>query len=129
MELLKPYLGPILEALLPVFLLYLVGVLQLARKKAEAWLVANTNDKQREILQKIGQEAFAHAETIFKGMGGQKKLDEAYGYAVQKLLGLGVVMTQEEIQAAIHKAWLEYQAQVNAGSLKEPSTSSEMKPF
>lgn len=108
MELIQPYIDAVVTALIGLLAALLVAGITSVRKKVEAWLEARTTDQQREALHKIAQEAYALVEAQFKGSGAERKLEEAKGYLLQRLNALGISLTDEEIRAAIEKAWLEF---------------------
>ncbi|SDI48668.1 phage holin, LLH family [Paenibacillus naphthalenovorans] len=113
-EVIKPYISEIAQLLLSILAVFLIAALQQVKGRAFAWFEARTNATQRETLKHIGSEAFAHAETLFHDLGGAAKLQAATDYATRKLSDIGIVVTTEEIQAAIHKAWLDYNSQTKA---------------
>lgn len=83
------------------------GLLQLKVKSA----IDTVKDKNnREMLHKIANEAFAHAEALFGSESGRQKLGKAFIYASSKLGNLGIKVTDDEINAAIERACLEYNA-------------------
>lgn len=129
MQTLQPYLDQIVQALLGLLVLMVMAGLNQVKRKATNWLETRTTESQRQLLLTVGREAFTHAETVFKGMGAQQKLDGALDYASQRLTGLGIEVTPAEMRAAVHSAWLDYQAQVKPEALAQPTTSSDMKPF
>lgn len=109
MEQINPYLTTIVTAVIGIFVTLLIGTLRWAQLKVDAWLAARLSVEHRELLHKIAKEAYAHAESIYKGEDGQKKLLQALTYASSRLNGLGISMSTEEIKASIHEAWLAYQ--------------------
>lgn len=66
---------------------------------------------KNEMLHKIASEGFAYAETQFKELKGTAKMNQAFMYVSEKLGKIGIKVTTEEINAAIEKAVLEYNAQ------------------
>ncbi|WP_426453871.1 phage holin, LLH family [Paenibacillus sp. S-38] len=126
-EVIQPYISDIFQTVLTIATLLVLAGLRQVRKKAVDLYNAQTTNEQREVLKKVGVEAFAHAETLFKGMGGEAKLSAALDYASQKLGEFGFKLTSEEIKASIHKAWLDHNAKVKPTKLIDSGTSSDQK--
>ncbi|MFN0222101.1 phage holin, LLH family [Paenibacillus sp. KR2-11] len=127
MEIIQPFVNDITKSVLTITALLLLAGLNQVKSKALELYKAKTTDTQREVLKKVGVEAFAHAETLFKGMGGEAKLDAAFEYASKKLGQLGINLSAEEIKASIHKAWLDHNAKVQPIKLIDSGTSSDQK--
>jgi hypothetical protein len=123
----QPYVGAIVIAILGALTTMAGVALKVVTSKGVAWIESKTTESQRQTLQLVGQEAFAHAETVYKGMGGDAKLQGAVDYASQHLRDAGINVTSPEIQAAISSAWIDNKAKVNPGALAESTTSSDMK--
>lgn len=117
MEQAQPYIISIVTALFGILATIITGSIQKAQKKAEAYYKAHTNEKDRELLHKIGKEAFAWAETIYKEYEGDVKLNKAYEYASDKLKSVGIDVSGDEIRAAIEKAVVDYKAQKAGGKV------------
>jgi hypothetical protein len=76
--------------------------------KIENWIKAHTTAAQREIIKKLGSEAFAYAETVYREKTGADKLKVALAYFNQHMDACGLTnLSTESINAAIHRAWLE----------------------
>ncbi|WP_426447531.1 phage holin, LLH family [Paenibacillus sp. S-38] len=127
MEIIQPHITEIAQSVLTIAALIALAGLRQVKKKALELYNAQTTDSQREVLRKVGVEAFAHAETIFKGMGGEAKLSAAYEYASDKLEQVGINLSADEIKASIHKAWLDHNAKVQPAKLVDAGTSSDQK--
>ncbi|WP_426452035.1 phage holin, LLH family [Paenibacillus sp. S-38] len=127
MEIIQPHITEIAQSVLTIAALLALAGLRQVKKKALELYKAQTTNEQREALKKVGTEAFAHAETLFKGMGGEAKLDAAYEYASKKLAQLGINLSGDEIKASIHKAWLDHNAKVQPAKLIDSGTSSDQK--
>lgn len=106
----QPYIVTIVVALIGVLTTLILAGLKTLQKKAEAWLQARTNESEREILKKIGQEGFAHAEALHKELGGDQKLTQAIQYADKRIRELGLGFGLAEIKAAIHEAVVNHNA-------------------
>ena len=105
----QPYIITIVTAVIGLVATLLLGLLKTLKAKLDIWLDAKLSVEQRNLLHKIGKEAFTHAETVYKYADGEKKLDQAYTYATSRLASLGIKMSEQEIKAAIHEAWLSFQ--------------------
>lgn len=117
MEQAQPYIISIVTALIGILATIITGSIKKAQGKAEEYYKAHTNEKDRELLHKIGMEAFSWAQTLYKEAEGDRKLKEAYAYASEKLAALGVQMTSDEIRAAIEKAVVDYNAKKAGGKI------------
>jgi len=108
-EVIQPYIITIVTALIGAVFAFLSYEAKQIKPKLQAWLDARTTASQREALHRIGQEAFAFAETTWKTLDGNAKLDKALTYATRRLKEVGIEMSPEEIEAAVHDAWLKGQ--------------------
>ncbi|KAA8747094.1 phage holin [Paenibacillus sp. UASWS1643] len=117
MEQAQPYIISIVTALIGILATIITGSIKKAQGKAEAYYNAHTNEKDRELLHKIGMEAFSWAQTVYREYEGDRKLQEAYSYASEKLANLGVEMSGDEIRAAIEKAVVDYNAKKAGGKI------------
>lgn len=106
-EKITQYATEIILALIGLLAVYVKIWLDGLKKKAEAYYDARTTAAQRETLERLGWEAFAFAETVYREMKGPDKLAEAVKYLEDKALRLGINITFEEARAAVEKAWLE----------------------
>lgn len=113
----QPYLATIVLALVGWATTVITGSIKKAQKRAEAYYNAHTNEKDRALLHKIGMEAFSWAEALYKEHDGDRKLEEAFGYASEQLNVLGVSVSGDEIRAAIEKAVVDYNAQKAGGKI------------
>ncbi|MCZ8518902.1 phage holin [Paenibacillus caseinilyticus] len=106
-ELVQPYLQTVLQALVSALALIVIAAVGGLRSKAEGWIETRTTVQQREKLHLIAKEGMALAEAVFKGAGGEAKLQEAEKYVLDHLADIGLNLTSTEIRAAIEKAVLE----------------------
>lgn len=106
----QPYLNAIVTAIIGVLASMVIIGLKTMQSKADEWLEARTTAAQRETIHKVAGEAFALAQTAFKDLGGQAKLEEALSYALKQLGKRGISVSAQEVQAAIEKAYLDYKA-------------------
>ncbi|NEU27006.1 hypothetical protein G3M74_12965 [Paenibacillus polymyxa] len=106
----QPYVTSIVMAFIALLATIATGAIKKAQKKAEQYYVANTSVKDREFLHKIGVEAVAYAESVFKDFEGDKKLQEAIDYVIGRLRVMGINVTEQEIRAVIEKAVQDYNA-------------------
>lgn len=103
----QPYVSTIVLAIVGFLATLILGVINILKAKAGAYIDAKLTATQREMLHRIAGEAYAYAETVLRGAGGEAKLSEALQYASNQLKKRGINVSAEEIQAAIEKAWLE----------------------
>lgn len=106
----QPYLNAIVTAIVGVLATMIIAGLKTLQNKANEWLDARTTAAQRETIHKVAGEAFALAQTAFKDLGGDAKLQEALSYALKQLGSRGISVSAQEVQAAIEKAYLDYKA-------------------
>lgn len=113
----QPYLTTIVLALVAWATTVITGAIKKAQNRAEAYYNAHTNEKDRELLHKIGKEAFSWAEALYKEHDGDRKLQEAFEYASEKLKAVGVDVSGDEIRASIEKAVVDYNAKKVGGRI------------
>ncbi len=104
----QPYITAIVTAIIGVLATMVIAGLKQVQTKVDKWLEARTIAAQRETIHKVAGEAFALAQTAFKDLGGDAKLQEALSYALKQLGSRGISVSAQEVQAAIEKAYLEY---------------------
>lgn len=109
-EQIQPSVTTIVVALVGILTTVVLSLLAMLRTRINLWIDTRTSATQRELLHKIANEAFAHAETMFSSEMGTKKMNEALIYAQDKLSKVGIKVTMEELKAAIHEACLKYNA-------------------
>jgi len=117
MDQVQPYIISIVVAIVGILTTVVLSLLAQLKAKVNVWIDTKTSESQRELIHKIANEAFAYAETVLNSETGRNKLNQAFMYASEKLGKLGIQVTAEEINAAIEKAVLEY----NAHKKKEAS--------
>lgn len=117
MDQLQPYITSIVVALVGLLTTVILAVISKLKVRVNEWIDTKIeeskikiSESQREQLHKIANEAFAHAESMFKTESGIVKLSKAFIYASEKLGLNGIKVTDDEITAAIEKACLEYNA-------------------
>lgn len=125
-EVLQPIVITVVTAIVGLLASYALVAVNKLKDRAAAWLDARTTESDRQTLHKIAQEAFAYAETAFTTPAGDNKLEAALGYAIDKLQAVGIQLSQEEIKAAIHDAWLKYDQGQQAAGLKPNLYNSEI---
>ncbi|WP_025685985.1 phage holin, LLH family [Paenibacillus maysiensis] len=106
----QPYVVTIVTALIGLLATIATSALKKAQQKATEYYVSNTSVKDREFLHKVGVEAVAYAESVFKDFEGDKKLQEAIDYVIGRLRVMGLNVTEQEIRAVIEKAVQDYNA-------------------
>lgn len=106
----QPQVSAIIIYIVGIMATVVLALLAMLKTRVSLWIDTKTSAAQRELLHKIANEAFAHAETMFSDQAGAKKLNEALIYASDKLGKIGIKVTMEELKAAIHEACLKYNA-------------------
>ena len=104
----SPIVSSILLELIKLLALIVLAGFGYLQVKAKASINSIKNKAQRELLHKIADEAFAHAETFFSSESSQIKLNKALSYVSSRLGDLGINLSLEEVRAAVEKACLEY---------------------
>jgi hypothetical protein len=61
----------------------------------------------REHINQLAKDAYAYVERNYAGLADQK-FDQACGYLLDKLAYIGVKISVDEIEAAIQKAWEDF---------------------
>ncbi|KAE8559752.1 phage holin, LLH family [Paenibacillus polymyxa] len=107
-ETIQPAISTIVTAIVGVLVTFALAGINTLKNKANNWLDARTTAAQREVIHKVAGEAFALAQTTFKDVGGVRKMQEALQYASLRLTEQGIVVSPTELQAAIEKAYLEF---------------------
>ena len=110
MDVIQPYIVPILQALVGMLVSIIIGAALSLRVKINKWLASKTNADQRELLHKLSLEAFAFAETVYKNENGPNKLGAAYGYLSKRASDYAIDISVTEIKAIIEKSVLDYNA-------------------
>lgn len=116
MEHIQPYVGEIVSALISILALVVLSFLALLRTRVNLWIDTKISASQRDLIHKIANEAFSYAESTLNTESGRKKLNQAFIYTSEKLGKLGIKVTDEEINAAIEKAVLEYNSKKKQAS-------------
>lgn len=114
---LQPYLNEAVNAaILAICSLAFIGAKKLW-SKASALIDARLTDTQRATLHKLAAEAYAYAETKLAGSGGSNKLKAAEDYVSARLQALGFSVTTDDIQSAIHSAWISVGGNIKAEAI------------
>lgn len=108
----QPYITTVVLAIIGVLATVILRTIALLQAKADSWFDAKLSVSQRELLHKIASEGFAYAQTVYKELGGEEKLQQALVYASDQLEARGIKVAPEEIRAAVEKAYLAYKATV-----------------
>jgi len=89
--------------------------LRTLKDKVQTYYTSKTTHQDRLLLAQIGREAFAFAETVYRGHDGPAKLNEAIKYLLDRAKehGLGDVPMMDA-RAVIESAWLESDRAVKA---------------
>ncbi|WP_339283643.1 phage holin, LLH family [Paenibacillus sp. FSL R5-0486] len=72
---------------------------------------------KNEMIRKAAEEGFALVEQRFKDAYKEDKFDRAYAYTSEKLTRWKIKVPQNEIEAAIEKAVVDYNAQKAGGKI------------
>lgn len=108
LDLLDQALPTLFYLLALVIIFYGRRLLKVWVPKIESWIEANINETTKKIIQDLGQEAFAYAETVYREKNGAEKLKEALAYFNQHMSKYGLTnLNTDVIRAAIERAWLE----------------------
>ncbi|QSF42638.1 phage holin, LLH family [Paenibacillus tianjinensis] len=108
----QPYITTVVLAVVGILAAVILRAVALLQVKADTWFDAKLSVSQRELLHKIATEGFAYAQTVYKELGGEDKLQQALAYASDQLNVRGIKVSKEEIRAAIENAYLKYKATV-----------------
>jgi hypothetical protein len=108
----QPYITAVALAIVGVLATVILRAVGLLQQKANSWFDAKLSVSQRELLHKIASEGFAIAQTVYKDLGGEEKLQQALLYSSDQLASKGIKVSTEEIRAAIEDAYLKYKATV-----------------
>lgn len=109
-ELIQPYITSIVVAVVGILTTIVLGLLASLKTSVKVWINTKTSASQRELIHKIANEAFSFAESTLSTESGRMKLSCAFMYTSEKLGMLGIKVTDDEINAAIEKACLEFNA-------------------
>lgn len=108
----QPYISAIALAIVSVLATVILRAVALLQQKAIIWFDTKLSVSQRELLHKIALEGFAFAQTVYKDLGGEEKLQQALIYSSDQLASKGIKVSTDEIRAAIEDAYLKYKATV-----------------
>lgn len=75
--------------------------------KVRPWLDVRLTATQRELIDRIARDGYAWVELNFAGTG-REKFEKACEWLSTKLAHIGVKIPAEEIEAAVQKAWEEF---------------------
>ncbi|MCX7570696.1 phage holin, LLH family [Tumebacillus sp. DT12] len=110
------YLDQGLGIVLEIAILAGLFFLRKLRGNVEGFFDSRTNAQKRQLLAQLGKEAFAYAETVYRGGDGPAKLNEAVRYMIDRCedCGLGEV-PMKEMRAVIEGAWLDDRRKAGLG--------------
>lgn len=86
--------------------------------KIRPWLDVRLTATQRELIDRIAKDGYAWVEANFPGTGGEK-FEKACEWLSLKLGRIGIKIPAEEIEAAVQKAWEEFNASKWRASVTE----------
>lgn len=78
-------------------------------KKIQPWLDARLTVTQREIVESVARDTYAWVEKNWPGIG-REKFEKACEWLAAKLGRIGIKIPAEEIEAAVQRAWEEFNA-------------------
>ncbi|GIM47148.1 hypothetical protein DNHGIG_26970 [Collibacillus ludicampi] len=96
-----------LNILLQASVLVLLYLFRQLVQKISAYYESHTSLRQRELLTMLGHEAFTFAETVYRNMDRDAKLNEALRYLLSKAEQHGLSISMKDARAVIEKDWLE----------------------
>lgn len=103
---LMEFIYPVIAAIILGLVGYLTYMIKMffnyLQVKSNAWFDARTTAAQREQLHRLAAEAYARAEKI-----GTDKLNVAIEYVTRHMQNKSIPITNEEIKAAVDKAWFQ----------------------
>lgn len=105
----QPYITAVVLAIVGLLAAFVLRTVALLQARGLAWLDGKLNVQQRDLLHKIASEGFAYAQTVYKELGGEEKLQQALVYVSDQLEARGIKAAPEEIRAAIEAAYLKAQ--------------------
>lgn len=78
--------------------------------KVRPWIDTRLTATQREIIERLARDAYAWVEKNWPGIG-REKFEKACEWLAAKLGRIGINIPPEEIEAAVQRAWEEFNAQ------------------
>lgn len=99
---------PILLNLLYLVAALAISLITVGMKHVRIWLISHTNVNNRNFLESMAKEAYAHAEKWYLGQGGEAKLNAAVNFMMKKINLQAIGLTREDITNVIQKAWQDY---------------------
>ncbi|WP_274484741.1 hypothetical protein [Paenibacillus polymyxa] len=69
----QPYVSTVATAILGVLTAIVIAGLNTIKVKANEWINARTTESQRVLLNKLAEEGFSLAKTVFKEADGPKR--------------------------------------------------------
>ena len=83
-------------------------LLRTLKARVKTFVDSKTTVQQRAMLSQLGKEAFAYAETVYRGHDGPAKLNEAIKYLLDRCDTCGLNdVHMKEARAVIESAWIE----------------------
>lgn len=108
LQLVNQILPGLIYALAIVAFFYGQLLLKVWLPKIESWIETNVNATTKKLIQDLGSEAFAYAETVYREKNGADKLQEALAYFNSHMSKYGLAnLTSDVVRAAVERAWLE----------------------
>lgn len=106
-----------------------LGLLTLAwwawATKLKPWLDVRLTAAQRELIDRFARDGYAWVEKNFVGTG-REKFEQACEWLSIKLGRIGIKIPAEEIEAAVQKAWEDFNANKQPAKVIAPTVTVNM---
>jgi len=99
-------LNQVVLALISLLAAMVLAALTELRRRVLAWIDTHKNLAQRDLLNRLAEEAFAYVEQTMAGSASPDKLSAASIYLSRTLEARGIRVGPDEIRAAIERAVL-----------------------
>jgi|GEM_PF-4777066 len=120
---LDPILSQVLTNVIQLGAVLLFSALGFLWKTLQQYLKSHLTAKQMEILQSIGNQAYALTEAEYRQLKGPEKLQQAMNYLQQEATSRGIPFNQDSARAAIEHAWLNFSGQFQSQG-QSPTTQT-----
>lgn len=121
------YVVRIILAAIGLAVLALLTLLWWAWKsKVQPWLDARLTVTQRELIDRIARDGYAWVEKNFS-VTGPEKFEQACEWLSIKLGRIGIKIPAEELEAAVQKAWEEFNVGKRAEAIIDSTFDTSKK--
>lgn len=107
----EPIVTQLLTNLIQLGAVLLFTALAAVWKTLHAYLVTHLSSKQMELLQLLGNQAYALIEAEYKQLGGSDKLDKGLAYIQQEAAHKGIPFNADAARGALEHAWMTAEGQ------------------